>query len=78
MDLEEARRALPPIWVIYDHPLDQPDKFVVRVWYGPVAEPESTSHDSLEDARDSVMARGGCVPVNRNANDDPSIVETWI
>lgn len=71
-------RHFPPIWTIYDHPKDAPDHFVVRVWYGPIAEPHCTHHDSLEDARLSIHALGGCVPFRRDPSDDPVIVESWI
>jgi hypothetical protein len=52
MDLEEARKRLPPMWTVYEHPADQPDKFVVRVWYGEVPEPQCTTHDTLDEARE--------------------------
>lgn len=78
MDLEEARKRLPPMWVIYDHPLDCPDKFVVRVWYGLVGEPQSTTHDTLGEARESIAARGGSFTFLRQPEDEPCIVETWV
>lgn len=78
MDLEEARQIFPPMWTIYDHPRDYPKKFVVRVWYGLVGEPERTLHDSLNDARESIIARGGSGFFSPSPDEDPCIVETWI
>ena len=78
MDLEQARKIYPPIWTIYNRPLDYPDKFVVRVWYGTSAEVETTTHDSLDDARESIIARGGSFGLIRSERDDPCIVESWI
>lgn len=66
------------MWVIYDHPSDAPKKFVVRVWYGLVPEMESTHHDTLEDARESIWTRGGCMGFARDHNDDPTIIESWL
>ncbi len=77
--LEAARKHFPPMWTIYEDPLDVPNKFVVRVWYGDkVWEPTSTAHDSLEEARESIHAQGGSMAFDRDAKDDPCIVETWI
>jgi hypothetical protein len=78
MTLEEARKRLPPIWIVYDHPRDAPKKWVVRVWYGLVPEPDSTYHDTLSDARESIFSRGGCVLLGRSPGDDPAIAESWI
>lgn len=78
MDLEEARRRLPPMWTIYDRPADYPGKFVVRVWYGTVKEPDCTTHDTLDEARQSVLGCGGSFFFTRAPSDAPCIVETWI
>lgn len=82
MDLENARKTGLQMWTIYDHPLEQPDKFVVRVCYAladvVISEPTSTAHDSLDDARESIIARGGSGYLDPMPGDDPSIVETWI
>lgn len=78
MELEEARKHLPPIWTVYDHPEDFPDKFVVRVAYGLIKEPQSSAHDSLQDARESIWSRGGSFCLGRDPSDAPCIVESWI
>ena len=78
MDLEEARVGLPPMWTIYDHPRDYPKKkFVVRVWYGLVSEPEVTTHETLGEARQSIVNRGGSGFFSPSPGEDPCIVETW-
>lgn len=66
------------MWTIYDNPRDFPGRFVVRVWYGTVPEPECTTHDTLEAARLSVMDEGASGFFDRSPEDDPCIVETWI
>ena len=78
MDLDEARRRLPPIWTIYHNPRDFPGRFVVRVFYGECAERDCTTHDTLEDARISVCARGASCNLHRAPADNPVIVESWI
>lgn len=77
MSLEQARLAFPPMWTIYDRPLDYPKNIVVRVWYGLVPA-EHTLHDSVAEARESITRRGGSVSLSRQPGDDPKIVETWI
>lgn len=68
------------MWVIYDHPKDHPDAFVVRRWYieEEVTMPDKTCllADSLQEARELIPA--GRYRIGRQANDDPVIVESWI
>jgi len=75
---EEPQRRLPPMWTIYDHPRDYPDRYVVRVWYGLMPVAPAFSFDSLSDARDFIAETGGCVNLGRAPRDDPCIIETWI
>lgn len=71
-------------WVIYDHPADYPDHFVVRAWRietGRDPLPGHTAHlaDTLEEARELVpIQRLGLVRLERSPDDDATIVETWI
>lgn len=70
-------------WVIYDHPLDFPEHFVVRCW---IVGPGSIAHtgeawlrDSLEGAREVIAGNfpdGVCLA--RQPDDDPAIAEVWI
>ena len=67
------------IWTIYEAPADFPDGFVTRPWTitgrGPTP---GMAHlaGTLEDARANVPA--GLIRMDRAADDDPTIVETWI
>lgn len=69
------------LWVIYEHPKDYPDKFVVRGWnieHGGVNRPDKSVllADSLKEARELVPQ--GLFHLPRFKDDDPVIVETWI
>ncbi len=66
------------MWTIYDHPRDCPSKFVVRVWYEDIPEPDYTTHDTLTEARESIIGQGGSGFFSPSPGDDPVIVETWI
>lgn len=72
------------LYTIYDHPRDFPKNFVVREWV--VGRDNKTYpeyslnrwlYDSLEEARKPLKERG-LVCVQRDENDDPVIVETWM
>jgi len=76
--LRLARQQFPPIWVIYDHPRDYPDGYVVRVWYGMHAWPEATRVATIDAAREYAQRCGACVLMPRDASDDPVIAESWI
>jgi len=72
-------------WVIYFNPQDHPDKYVVRKWIitgGPDGiKPDDISQvcDTLELARDVVAYHyPGAYRLDRQVDDDPVIVETWI
>lgn len=79
MTLEEAKKRMPPMWVVYDHPRDYPDNVVVRTWYGEYATSELSLHGSLTEAREHIIATlGGSARLARASSDDPCIVETWI
>lgn len=79
MDIEQARKKFPPMWTIYDHPRDYPDKFVVRLWHGPDnSEPQVSTHETLGEARQSIVNQGGSGFLSPSPGEDPCIVETWI
>lgn len=73
-----ARRRYPPMWVVYDHPLDEPDNFVVRLWYGPFAEASSKVVPSLAAARAFIEKDGGSLCIGRMPGDDHAIAEVWL
>ena len=64
------------IFVIYDHPTDHPDDFVVRKWIGLDPREVVGTASTLEGARKLVPAGASCLP--RFAGDDRVIVETWL
>lgn len=69
------------MWVIYDHPKDFPNSFVAREWLASVPEPQPTGHvmigQDLEQIR-GMLHSVGLVCLDRDENDDPVIVESWI
>ncbi len=72
-------RPTPPgleMFVIYDHPTDHPDDFVVRRWVGEAPQEIVGKTFTLEGARRLVPA--GAHWLDRSPGDDPVIVETWI
>lgn len=70
------------LWVIYRHPLDYSDKFVVRAQHvrpraGVEIDVEPTAVvDSLEEAREEIPA--GLFNLGRQHDDDPAIYEVWL
>ncbi len=69
------------IWVIYDHPLDHPDYYVVRHWrVGPDAQVSVKNSYQLAPTlgRARALVPEGLFNLGRFEYDDPVIVETWI
>jgi hypothetical protein len=70
-------------YVIYDHPTDYPEHFVVRVHWivsgrvEPITEAICHTFVTLDEAR-QFAGQDGRVKINRHENDDSKIVETWI
>lgn len=69
------------MYTVYDHPLDYPDKYVVRRYAvtasGPVAGDVVMVNDSLDAIR-AVMEKRGLYCLTRHPEDDSKIVETWL
>jgi hypothetical protein len=67
-------------WVIYAHPRDYPDKYVMRRWdiSGSVmiATDETAFANTLAEIRECVPQ--GLFRLERFENDDPCIVEVWL
>lgn len=67
-------------WVIYDHPKDFPEHFVVRRWtirlHYAIPTQSYNLATSLEDARKFIPA--GLVRTLPTPDDDPVIMEVWI
>ena len=67
-------------WVIYDHPRDYPDKFVLRRWNivanRVIPTDEIAFAKTLPEIRAKVPKHLYCMA--RFADDDPCIVEVWL
>lgn len=68
-------------WVVYRHPRDYPEKFVLRRWditrgHVLIATDEVALADTLELIREAVPP--GLYCLKRFAEDDPRIVEVWL
>ena len=68
-------------WTIYDHPKDYPDKFVVRQWI--ITPGKVTRGDVIMASPDLESIRKflrslGLQALERDLEDDPTIVETWL
>jgi hypothetical protein len=67
-------------WVIYDHPRDYPDQFVLRRWdiigSNIVPTDEVALAKTLPEIRTKVP--GGLYCLERFADDDACIVEVWL
>ncbi len=67
-------------WVIYDHPRDYPEKFVMRRWKigaeNVLATDEMATADTLDEIRRAVPP--GRYRLPRYRDDDPCIVEVWL
>lgn len=68
------------VWVIYDDPLDYPDRFVVRsqavLPQGEVVHGEVRLASSLQQARGYVPEE--LMRLDRDPHDDAKIVEVWL
>jgi hypothetical protein len=64
------------LWVIYDHPSDYPNHYVVRRWVGSFPDEECGLFERLADARRHVPP--GSVKIEPADNDDPKILEIWL
>lgn len=75
------------VYVIYDHPRDQPDYFVVRPWdvvngqsvprVAASGLPVCGLFRELGDAR-AYCEQFGLTVLARSPGDDPTVVETWL
>lgn len=70
------------IWTVYDHPRDFPNSFIARRFeLGPDGEPFATPDIVLAETLEKVrrpLIDAGLSRLDRNALDDPAIVETWL
>ena len=68
------------VLVIFDHPIDYPNHFVIRPQFahkdGSISFGNAVLAESLDAARSMIPADK--VQLLRHPNDDPKIVETWL
>ena len=67
--------------VIYDHPEDVPDKYVVRIWEGREEKPTNVEmrKDSLQECRKEICESGYFgMAVRPDPEDDPKSAEIWL
>jgi hypothetical protein len=64
-------------YVIYDHPKDLPEYFVVREWTGETPGKVFAITRQLEPIQQFLLRRG-LIRFVRHPDDDPVIVETWL
>ena len=77
--LDKAREIYPPIFTIYHRPKDFPSaEYLVRPWYGKTPDPAAWVAPTLRRAREIVREHGGSMTMEKDASDDPVIVESWI
>jgi hypothetical protein len=70
-------------WVVYDHPADAPDYFMVRGWtIGPGwirPDRQAAGFRELERARAWIQQEfPGAVMLSRHPSDEPQILEVWL
>ena len=65
-----------PLICVYKNPADYPDKYVARLWDVDTPTTLVAVADSLEEIRAAKPPQ--MVIMQRQPNDDPVIVETWI
>lgn len=74
------KRGAMSMWNVYEKPLDHPDGFLVRrfeITRGSTAPTLDTLTGELEQIR-STLERAGMIKFDRNPDDEPKIVETWL
>ena len=77
--LWDLRDQLPHL-VVYDHPDDQPDHYIARLW---TTRPELACHDFMFGFTDidrlrQYMELLGLTHLARSPADPPHIMETWL
>jgi hypothetical protein len=82
--MERDSTTLPHIemmmWVVYDHPLDYPQKYVARLWNINGDHPAATNVIALADTLVEIrqMLPEGLSRLERFDGDDECIVEVWL
>lgn len=66
-----------PMWVIYDHPNDDPEHYVARLWKGGTPTGETLVAEEVDDLREQFQ-RMGLHRLERFEEDEPQIMEVWL
>lgn len=69
------------IWVIYDHPKDEPDTYIARHWEivdGRMLPTRETITCNTVDAIRGWLRDAGLTRFSRSPGDDPVILECWL
>lgn len=77
---KSAARGLLPIWTVYNRPSDYPDGYIARMHLtgnGEMAATDLTIKADLSDIR-RVLRLAGLTKMNREPEDVPQIVESWL
>lgn len=78
---EAAKRGELSMWMVYERPADYACGFVARRFEvsgkGPTPTQMTLKCLDLEPIRDK-LGRAGLVRLDRNPEDEPQIVETWL
>lgn len=68
------------MWVIYNHPSDYPNSYVVREWVIEAGHAKPCGRwfvrDTIEECRDALPP--GLVNIGRQPEDEPQIMEVWV
>lgn len=69
-----------PMAVVYNKPLDFPDKVIVRVFEGATNQPTNVycEYDTIEECRRDAYAAGFVTRFDRSQSDDIHIVESYM
>lgn len=67
-----------PMIVVFEKPLDFPNKYIARVFECEKPTNVIIIRDSLQEIRDDITAAGFFVCMGRTEKDALSIVETWM
>ena len=65
------------IYVVYDHPKDYPNFFVIREWQNEIPKQVVFTSNDLDVVRGFLLMRG-LVNIGRFYEDDPKILEVWM
>ena len=66
------------VYVVYDHPSDYPNEYVVRRWLNDIPMPDLEYRSTEIHEVRKYLAMKGLTWLTRVEDDDDKILETWI